>query len=50
MLPPRLSNGICRLKQGQDRLVVSVIMEVDGRGACVVRRRFTEAAIAAGRA
>ncbi len=44
MLPPRLSNGICCLKQGEDRLVVSVIMEVDGRGH-VVRRRFTEAVI-----
>jgi len=44
MLPPRLSNGICCLKPDEDRLVFSVIMEVDGRGQ-VVRKRFTEAMI-----
>ena len=42
MLPPKLSNGICTLKPDEDRLVFSVIMEVDGRGQ-VVKRRFTEA-------
>ena len=44
MLPPRLSNGICCLKPDADRLVFSVIMEVDGGGQ-VVRKRFTEAVI-----
>lgn len=44
MLPPRLSNGICCLKPDEDRLVFSVIMEVDGRGL-VVQQRFAEAVI-----
>jgi ribonuclease R len=44
MLPPKLSNGICCLKPDADRLVFSVIMEVDGGGQ-VVRKRFTEAVI-----
>lgn len=32
MLPPRLSSGICSLKPHEDRLVFSVLMEVDNRG------------------
>lgn len=44
MLPPRLSNGICCLKEGEDRLVFSVIMEVDRRGQ-VRKSRFTDAVI-----
>jgi ribonuclease R len=39
MLPPRLSSGICSLKPLEDRLVFSVLMEVDGRGQ-VSRARF----------
>ncbi len=39
MLPPQLSSGICSLKPREDRLVFSVLMEVDARGH-VVRDRF----------
>lgn len=44
MLPSKLSSGICSLKPGEDRLVFSVIMEVDAKGE-VVKRRFTEAVL-----
>ncbi len=41
MLPPRLSSGICSLKPGLDRLVLSALMEVDPKGK-VVGRRFVK--------
>lgn len=32
MLPEELSNGICSLRPGEDRLVMSVLMHLDSRG------------------
>ncbi len=38
MLPPKLSSGICSLQPGQDRLVLSVLMEVNRDGKVLADR------------
>ncbi|MDF2571769.1 MAG: rnr [Sporomusa sp.] len=40
MLPPRLSNGICSLNAGEDRLALSAQMEIDGRGQIISHEIF----------
>ncbi len=44
MLPHRLSNGICSLNQGRDRLALSCLMDVDRQGN-VVGHRIAETVI-----
>ena len=44
MLPERLSNDVCSLRPGEDRLTMSVLMRLDARGR-VVRARMCPSAI-----
>lgn len=40
MLPTALSNGICSLNVGQDRLAMACVMEIDGQGKIVSAEVF----------
>jgi ribonuclease R len=44
MLPAKLSSGICSLKPGVDRLVLSALMEIDPRGK-VLHRSYVQGVI-----
>ncbi|MCL2675402.1 MAG: ribonuclease R [Firmicutes bacterium] len=44
MLPDRLSEDLCSLKEGEDRLTLSVVMHIDGRGE-VVKHKICEGVI-----
>ena len=40
MLPQKLSNGVCSLNAGEDRLALTCMMEVDARGIVVAHEIF----------
>lgn len=44
MIPQKLSNGICSLNQGQDRLALSCIMDIDAKGK-VIGHKIAETVI-----
>ncbi len=44
MIPHRLSNGICSLNQGEDRLTLSVFMDINEKGE-IVSHEISEAVI-----
>ena len=50
MLPERLSNGICSLNQGEDRLALSCLMDIDRQQGQVVAHQIVETVICVDRA
>ncbi len=44
MLPPRLCDGLCSLREGEDRLTCLCLMEINAQGK-VYKRRFARAVI-----
>lgn len=48
MLPRRLSNGICSLNAGEDRLALSCLIDVDAQG-CVISHEIVETVICSDR-
>ena len=49
MLPERLSNDVCSLRPGEDRLTMSVVMRLDARGRVERARMFPSAIRSAAR-
>ncbi len=48
MIPHKLSNGVCSLNQGVDRLALSCIMNIDNKGT-IVSHKIAETVIRVGR-
>ena len=45
MVPMLLSSNLCSLRGGEERLAFSVIWEIDGTTADIVKTRFTKSGI-----